>query len=107
MSGFKVAIVGATGNVGREMLASGDWVTPRLDAIKYFEKPALGYWATAVAFEVDPRQTDSIAEGLLRVATDEDERKRLHALGLERAADFGWEKCATEVLALFNRLDRA
>ena len=34
------------------MVASGDWVTPRLDAIKYFEKPALQYWATALAFEV-------------------------------------------------------
>jgi 4-amino-4-deoxy-L-arabinose transferase-like glycosyltransferase len=33
------------------MVANGDWVTPRLDAIKYFEKPPLQYWATAVAFE--------------------------------------------------------
>src|SRR6185312_12483826 len=33
-----------------EMALSGDWVTPRLDGIKYFEKPPLQYWATALAF---------------------------------------------------------
>ncbi|MFI4914126.1 MAG: phospholipid carrier-dependent glycosyltransferase [Steroidobacterales bacterium] len=41
---------GRYGEVPREMLASGDWVTPRLDAIKYFEKPPLQYWTTAAAF---------------------------------------------------------
>lgn len=29
-----------------------DWITPRLNAIKYFEKPALQYWATAAAYTV-------------------------------------------------------
>src|ERR1700674_2804554 len=43
---------GRYAEIPREMPVSGDWVTPRLNAIKYFEKPALGYWATAVAFEV-------------------------------------------------------
>jgi 4-amino-4-deoxy-L-arabinose transferase-like glycosyltransferase len=42
---------GRYGEIPREMVASGDWVTPRLDAIKYFEKPPLQYWATAAAFE--------------------------------------------------------
>jgi 4-amino-4-deoxy-L-arabinose transferase-like glycosyltransferase len=32
------------------MAVSGDWVTPRLNGIKYFEKPPLQYWATAAAF---------------------------------------------------------
>jgi 4-amino-4-deoxy-L-arabinose transferase-like glycosyltransferase len=42
---------GRYAEIPREMVASGDWVTPRLDAIKYFEKPPLQYWATAVAYE--------------------------------------------------------
>jgi len=36
--------------VPREMLESGDWVTPRLNGVKYLEKPPLQYWATAAAF---------------------------------------------------------
>ncbi len=43
---------GRYGEIPREMVASGDWVTPRLDGIKYFEKPPLQYWATAVAFRL-------------------------------------------------------
>jgi len=42
---------GRYSEISREMSLSGDWVTPRLDGIKYFEKPPLQYWATAVAFE--------------------------------------------------------
>jgi 4-amino-4-deoxy-L-arabinose transferase-like glycosyltransferase len=43
---------GRYAEIPREMVASGDWVTPRLNGIKYFEKPALQYWATAVGYEV-------------------------------------------------------
>lgn len=42
---------GRYAEIPREMVATGDWVTPRLDGIKYFEKPALQYWLTAAAYE--------------------------------------------------------
>lgn len=34
------------------MFRSGDWITPRLNGILYFQKPPLQYWATALAYGV-------------------------------------------------------
>jgi 4-amino-4-deoxy-L-arabinose transferase-like glycosyltransferase len=36
--------------VAREMYLTGDWITPRLGGIKWFEKPSLTYWLLASGF---------------------------------------------------------
>lgn len=38
--------------IPREMLESGDFTTPRLNGVKYFEKPVLVYWITAAGIKM-------------------------------------------------------
>ncbi|WP_170865255.1 glycosyltransferase family 39 protein [Hymenobacter psychrotolerans] len=46
--------------IGREMLASGDWLHPRLLGILHYHKPPLTYWLTAAGLSV----TGSSAAGV-------------------------------------------
>jgi len=43
---------GRYAEIAREMLALGDWVTPHLDYVVYFEKPPLMYWLTALSMRL-------------------------------------------------------
>ena len=41
---------GRYAEIAREMVSSGDWITPRYNAVKYFEKPPLHLWLSAAAY---------------------------------------------------------
>ncbi len=56
------------------------------------------------AYEVDPEDIESIAHGLVEVATDEGLRARLVASGLARAAEVTWANSARAHVALWSSL---
>src|ERR1700686_376789 len=43
---------GRYAEIPREMLALSDFITPHLDYVKYFEKPPLHYWLTALSMTI-------------------------------------------------------
>lgn len=53
--------------IPREMVASGDYVTPRLNEVKYFEKPPLMYWLTAASIKAFDLDQKGVNEWVLRL----------------------------------------
>jgi 4-amino-4-deoxy-L-arabinose transferase-like glycosyltransferase len=43
---------GRYAEIAREMVASGDWLMPRLNGFEHLQKPPLLYWATAVSLRL-------------------------------------------------------
>lgn len=43
---------GRYAELGREMVASGDWLTPHLNGFEHFQKPPIIYWLTASSFTI-------------------------------------------------------
>ena len=38
--------------IPREMITTGNWISPHLNGLRYFEKPVLGYWVTGISMQV-------------------------------------------------------
>lgn len=57
--------------IPREMVASGDYITPHLNGLKYFEKPPLFYWMQAVNIKLFGINTFSVnlANALMALLT--------------------------------------
>jgi 4-amino-4-deoxy-L-arabinose transferase-like glycosyltransferase len=43
---------GRNAEVAREMLVSGDWITPHFNSLAYMDKPAVYFWLVAASFRV-------------------------------------------------------
>src|SRR5512137_733665 len=43
---------GRYAEIPREMVESGDYTVPRLNDVRYFEKPPLLYWAVSLSYKV-------------------------------------------------------
>lgn len=62
MAGAYFAFLGSRGlnepdecryaELGREMVVSGDWLTPHLNGFEHFQKPPVLYWLTALSLKV-------------------------------------------------------
>lgn len=56
------------------------------------------------ALYFDPTDDDAIAGAMLQLASDESLRERLAKDGLQRAAQFSWDRAADETVALYEEL---
>jgi glycosyltransferase involved in cell wall biosynthesis len=56
------------------------------------------------ALVVNPDDVEALTGAIARVLSDEDFRADLKRKGLARAAEFSWERCARETLAVYHRV---
>jgi len=52
---------------------------------------------------IDPKDTDALADAILRLIQDASLRKTLREAGIAQARKFTWDKAARELLAVYNR----
>lgn len=56
------------------------------------------------SYYVNPLDPESIAEGIIKVVSDEELKKSLVKKGLKRAKDFSWDKTAKEINGVFKEV---
>jgi glycosyltransferase involved in cell wall biosynthesis len=81
---------------------------PPLEAMAAGTPALVGSYSAAeevigdAALLIDPEDVGAIAEGLVRVASDDEVRRRLSRAGKVRAAGFTWERTATATIAVYR-----
>ena len=60
--------------------------------------------AGGAATQVNPRDSQALAEGLYTLLTDADLRASQRQRGLARAAEFSWSRAAAETAALYRQV---
>jgi glycosyltransferase involved in cell wall biosynthesis len=60
--------------------------------------------AGGAAVEIDPDDIVELAEAMQGVLNDERLQQQLRHKGLERVAEFSWERCARETVAVYRRM---
>jgi len=68
----------------------------------FLNKGATAEVAGGAAQLADPENVDHIADGLRAVLADEQLRHRLREAGPARVAEFTWDRCARETLAVLR-----
>lgn len=53
---------------------------------------------------VNPNDIDGLKEALVELLSDEKKRKALSLIGIERAKQFSWEKCARETIEVYQKV---
>jgi glycosyltransferase involved in cell wall biosynthesis len=56
------------------------------------------------ALLIDPGDTEQIANGMARILASSELREALSRKGLERSLLFSWDRCATQTLALLQKV---
>ncbi len=64
--------------------------------------PVLREIADDAVLYFETNNKDALAEAMFQAVTDKKLREELKEKGIKRAADFGWEKCARETLAVIE-----
>jgi glycosyltransferase involved in cell wall biosynthesis len=60
--------------------------------------------AGPAALFCDPRKPEAFAAAMTRILGDTQARSDLRQRGIRRAADFSWDRCAAETLAVYEKL---
>lgn len=56
------------------------------------------------AIMVDPHDVDALKEAVMMVIEDTEKAGQLRDLGIERAKEFSWERCARDTVAVYKRI---